>query len=312
MQEVFIHTQDFINYINNTTREVFSYASTTPGLMHVYTVAHSSLTLYTEMLAESDEYQSIQDRINQPLPDPPLDRSGKLRVHQTSRKLGLVIGWYGLGDDPSDPTKVGDGTPFTFSHSIDESEPANKYIDINCVENETWLHEGYITWKGCHLDTISLSVVPRVTGTTVSSGTYYNLYGGYLIVPAAGDGTIQITSDITTHSGGLVYIPDDDLGNPPTAFWNAEWNTTTKQYENITPAPYGDGRYNMFAAEVPLAKFVHSIPLLESGFIALNSSDTDQLGHGMRIKMTADTNNDIPDHDWSIACTMCMHRAKTV
>ena len=68
----------------------------------------------------------------------------------------------------------------------------------------------------------------------------------------------------------------------------------------------------MFGVEVELARFVHSIPLLDSGFIALNSSDTDQLGHGMRIRMTADTNTDVADHAWAIACTMCMHRARTV
>lgn len=312
MQEIFIHTQDFIDYINTTTREVFAHKDTSSGLIRVYTVGHQSLILYTEMLEESEEYQSILDRINIALPDPPLDRSGKLRVHQTSRRLGTVIGWYGRGDDPSDPTNVGGGTPFTYSHTTGENEPVDIYIDINCVENETWLHEGYLTWKGCHLDTVSLSVVSRATSTITSSGTYYNLYNGYLIVPAAGDGTIQITSDITTHSGGLVYMPNDDLDNPPTAFWNADWNTSTKRYENITAAPAGDGRYNMFPAEITLAKFVHAIPLLESGFIALNSSDTDQLGHGMRIKMTADTNNDIPDHDWAIACTMCMHRKRTM
>jgi len=57
------------------------------------------------------------------------------------------------------------------------------------------------------------------------------------------------------------------------------------------------------------------MPLLNSGFIALNSSDTDELGHGMRLKMIADTNttvSGIGDHDWSLAVTMCLHRKKSV
>ena len=241
----------------------------------------------------------------------PKDRSGKTRVHQTSRKLGTRIYWTGEGDDTTNPTAIGGGTKTSYTHSIGQEEPNISYIDFNIAENETWLHEGYLTWKGAELDTISLELVPRITPTTVSSGTNYNLYDGYLIIPAAGDGTVQIVSDITTHSGGLVYMPDDDLGNPPTAFWNAEWDTTTKKYINITPAPNADGRYNMFAVEVGFAKFINNIPMLSDGFIALNSSDTDQLGQGMRLKMTCDTNNTVADHDWSIASIICLHRAKS-
>jgi hypothetical protein len=108
-------------------------------------------------------------------------------------------------------------------------------------------------------------------------------------------------------------MPNNDLDEPPTAFWNADWNSETQRYENITPAPYGNGRYNIFAVEVIFARFINKIPLLSSGFIALNSSDTDQMGHGMRLKMTADTNKETSqDHNWSVACIMCMHREKSV
>ncbi len=241
------------------------------------------------------------------------DRSGKLRVHQTSRKLGMRIMWTGVGDDPTDPDKVGGGASFSLTHEIDESEPLVKYIDFNMVNNETWLHEGYLTWDGADLDILSLEMVPRVTKVATSSGTNYNLYGGYLVVPTyPGTGTIDITSDITTHSGGLIYMPDNDLGESPTAYWNADWNASTEEYENITPAYSGDGRYNMFSVEVTFAKFLNNIPLLASGFIALNSSDTDQIGHGMRLKMTADTNDGVQDHAWSIACIMCLHRERSV
>jgi hypothetical protein len=108
-------------------------------------------------------------------------------------------------------------------------------------------------------------------------------------------------------------MPNNDLNEPPTAFWNADWNSSTQEYENITPAPAGNGRYNMFAVEVVFAEFIRSIPLLSSGFIALASSDTDQMGHGMRLKMTADTNLETAsDHDWSVACIMCLHRESSV
>lgn len=243
------------------------------------------------------------------------DRSGKLRVHQTSRKLGTIISWTGEGDDPSTPSDIGGGEPFSFTYKIGQSIPLVKYIDFNMVENETWLHEGYITWKDCYLDALDLKVVSTVTSTVTSSGTNYDLYGGYLIVPAIpGTGTIDIISDITTSSGGLVFMPKNDLNEASIAYWNAEWDTVTKKFTNITAAPSGDGEYNMFSVEVTIAHFVRKMPLLNSGFIALNSSDTDELGHGMRLKMAAYTNisTDVGDHDWAVACTMCLHRARTV
>lgn len=257
---------------------------------------------------------SIDSDVEQPvrLNEEMRDRSGKIRFHQTSRKLGLRIMWSGEGDDPSDPSSVGDGESFTFQYSIGDSEPMVKYIDFNIVENETWLHEGYLTWKDAVMDTLTLQMVPRVTGVETTTSGNYNLYGGYLVIPASpGTGNINITTDITTANGGLVYMPNNDLDEAPTAFWDAEWNSTEQRYENITPAPYGNGRYNMFAVEIVFAEFIRSIPLLGSGFIALNSSDTDQMGHGMRLKMLADTNNDVPDHDWFVACIMCLHRERS-
>jgi len=54
------------------------------------------------------------------------------------------------------------------------------------------------------------------------------------------------------------------------------------------------------------------MPLLGNGFIALNSSDTDQMGHGMRLKMISESNISNGDHVWSVACLMCMHRSSSV
>jgi len=241
------------------------------------------------------------------------DRSGKLRVHQTSRKIGTIIQWTGEGDDPTNPSVLGGGERLTFDYTVGTTEPLVKYIDFNIVENETWLHEGYLTWKGAHLDRVDLKMVCRATGIeVVGTGGNYNLYGGYMIVPAVpGEGSVNITSDITTHSGGLVYMPNNDSDETPTAFWDADWNTATKEYENIAPNLTGQGRYNMFPAEITFAHFVRGMPLLGTGFIALNSSDTDQMGHGMRLKFSLDVNTETTDdHDVALACTMCLHRAK--
>jgi len=241
--------------------------------------------------------------------------SGKTRVHQTSRQLGMKTYFTGSGDDPSDVTDVGSGHDFHFDHIIGDSTNDSIYLDFNCIENETWLHEGYIIWKYAEFDEISMIAVPRVVEWQSGSGTDYNLYGGYLVIPSDGtNGTVEITGDLTESIGGLVYMPDDDAGNAPVAFWNADWNTTTKEFENIIPAPYGNGRYNIFAYEVTLSNFVNRIPLLGDGFKRLQASDVDQLGHGMRLKAIIKTyiSDHHDDHHWHVACVLTFHREHCV
>jgi hypothetical protein len=156
-------------------------------------------------------------------------------------------------------------------------------------------------------------MVPRTVTTSGSVGSNMVVYGGYLVVPVPnGYGNVVINNDLSQPTGGLVYMPNNDLDEPPTAYWDADWNNTIHKYENIRPNLTGAGRYNIFSHEVILAEFVREIPLLSDGFMVLASSDTDQLGQGMRLKMIADTNNvESPDHDWSVACIMCLHRNRS-
>jgi len=242
----------------------------------------------------------------------PRDVSGKIRVHQTSRKLGLVVYFSGAGDDISNINDVGNGAPLEINHKVGQLLEQSAYMDFNIVKNETWLHEGYIIWKNTDFDYISGEIVTRSVSVTPGTNTFYNLYNGYLIIPAAGNGNYEITSDITDPVGGLVYMPSHDDGSRPTAFWNADWNNDTNRYENITPAPTGDGFYNMFANEVSLFKFFNRVPLIGDGFQKIQSSDTDRLGQGMRLKMTAYTNTSTSDHDWKMATFLAFNRKHTL
>lgn len=240
----------------------------------------------------------------------PTDQSGKLRVHQTSRRFGTRILWTGIGDDISDITTVGGGEPLIFSHLIGEQGPLFKYIDLNIIENQTYIHEGYMTWKDCLMDKLTLQIVPRTVTVSGVVGGNKTVYGGYLVVPTApGAGNYEVTSDLTAPTGGLIYLPDGDTGDPPNGYWDADYNIATHKFGNIRPNYTGTGRYHMFSYEIVFSEFVREIPLLASGFIALNSSDTDELGQGMRIKMIADTCTDIGgDHNWQLACILCLHR----
>jgi len=240
------------------------------------------------------------------------DKSGRLRIQETSRPLNTHTYFTGAGDDPTDVTDVGGGEFLNVCHTISGATTQSVTIDLNMIENETYIHEGYITWKNACCDSVSFEVIPRTVNYTVSSGTYYNIYGGYLVVPAAGDGTANITSDITQPDGGLVYMADNDVGVTPTAYWNADWNTTTKEFENIAAAPLGDGRYNMFTVAVVLSRFANRLPLIGDGFIMLQSADAEQIGHGMRFRLTAITSATEPDHDWKLGGILTFHRKNSV
>lgn len=222
--------------------------------------------------------------------------------------------WTGIGDDTSDITKVGGGAPLIFHHEIDDVEPMVAYIDFNIIENETWIHEGYMTWKDACLDTLTLQMVPRTVTVSGVVGGDKTVYGGYLIVPTvSGTGDVEVVEDLTNPSTGLVYMPNNDLDEAPTAYWDADYNTTTHKFENIRPNYSGTGRYNIFTYEIIFAEFVRQIPFLSSGFLPLNSSDVDQIGQGMRLKMIADTSMTCSgDHEWCVACIMCLHRERSV
>lgn len=241
---------------------------------------------------------------------PPKDSTGKERVQSTARPLGLKTCWTGCGDDPATPVSYGNGTRMIHKHSIGESLTQYLYIDFNCVKNKTFLYEGYIDWKDALNDHVTLEIVPKTVTTEASINTYYNLYDGYLIVPAAGDGTINVTSDLTLGNGGLVGLPYFDYGIPASpGYWNADWNSTTNKFENITAAPLGNGQYNIFTQEVTLDRFVNKINLLGSGFIRIDSDDAENIGHGMRLRITFNTYND--DHNWYFAFKLAMFREKT-
>lgn len=236
---------------------------------------------------------------------------GKIEVHESSRIPFTRTYYTGCGDNPDVISDVGNGTQFISDHTIGQPMTQYLYLDFNIIENETWIHEGYMIWNQAKFDMITFEIVPRTVSGTVSSGTYFNVYGGYLVVPAAGDGTFQLLSDITQPHGGLVHIPFDYDGNRTApCFWNATWNSTTKQFENITAAPFGDGMFNMFTVEVSLARFINKIPVIGNGFEMMQSADADQIGQGMRLRARLETSP--PDHDWDVGCILTMHRARSI
>lgn len=233
-------------------------------------------------------------------------KDNKIFVQETSRPLGTQIYFSSDGDDPADPNKVGGGADFSIIHKIGDPLVQTKAISYNVKENNTYLHEGYVIWQGASFDRVSLSIIPKVTASSLGSGTFFNAYGPY-IVPAAGDGTLVVQPGDMRLIEMLVGI---DYSDKKPGFWNADYNSTTHQFENITAAPLGNGSYNMLHTEVTLERFVNRILLLDNGFLMLQSAESSQLPCNCDLRLTLETAGD--DHDWRAAFIIVMHRDRTV
>jgi len=244
----------------------------------------------------------------------PTTVDGKPRFHETPRPLGTKTHFTSFGDDPNDPTDIGNGAPFELVHTIGGGD-SPIYLDYNCVENITWICSGSITFEGCVRNKIVFDMVSRSTNCQPSeTPTDYKLYGGiifpadfpygssYVTVPDIIDGSML-------HDKGLIYAPNNDLGEVPSAYWDATWDGDSTSFVNITPVPNGTGRYNMINYEKIFVRFVNKL-LLGSQTHEFYSKDVDQLGHGVRFKITPITRGN--DHNWSAVGEMLMYREKTI
>lgn len=256
-------------------------------------------TILASVVSSHDPYDIPSEN------DVPTDLCNKAFIHSTSKPLGFYTYFTSTGDDPADPTDIGGGQFMEIKHAEGDALSQSMYIDLNVKENMTLLHEGYVAWSNADFDAVTLAIVPRITNTTPSSGTYFNSYNG-VIVPAAGDGTIDVaTEDIelvemTVQEGTKKRLP---------GYWNADYDVETHSFSNITAAPDGSGIYNMFSEEKVLNCFVNKVLFVDSGFMKLQSSDAAELGHGLRLKFTIDTRG--TDHVWKAAVILAFHRLKT-
>lgn len=248
--------------------------------------------------ALGDQYLKFED---------PENTDGRKIVHATPRKRGLFTCFIGAADSQVDPSRIAgaDGTPLVYHHQIGDTSPAKIYFDLNTIANETYAHAGHMMWKDALLDFVSLETVPKLSTYTISSDTFFNLYGGYLVIPAAGNGNINMTSM------NLVEVPTNEFGTRSGAgYWDASYDTVNKVFTNIVPNVYGQGRFNMFTMEIVFDRFINRMPMLGDGFLSLDTYDASQLGHGMRLRLTFETSA-AGDHEWYWCAGLKPYRKKT-
>lgn len=238
----------------------------------------------------------------------PFNVDGRPITHSTPRRFGLTTYFTGGDDSQSHPSAIGGGNNNSFiHHRIGDTPYQTAYLNFNTIVNDTQAHAGFLSWSGARGDRITADVVPQVTQVSPGVNTYFNLYGGFLVIPAAGDGVI----DVNPLTAKLVEVPLNEKGlRSGAGYWNADYNTATGQFENMTPALMGDGRFNIFAYEVPMQRFINNVPLVGEGNIYLTSHDASLIGHNSSIKLTATTVGD--DHEWMVSAFLSLFRKYTI
>ena len=228
----------------------------------------------------------------------------KLFVQNTPRPIGTFTTFSSQGDDPNNPHDVGNGQKFMLNHKIGDSLDQYVYGDFNTMCNKTYAQEGYGIWETADFDQLIIEIVPQVTVYSEGTNTYFDLYGGYLVVPAAGNGHINIQPQDMR----LVEIPysiDEPTKRQSPAFWDADYDHETHQFYNIRPNLTASGQYNMFTVELVFERIVNYI-ILGSKSMNLKTNDVAELGYGMRIRFNFKTC--APDHDWKMACMFMFNR----
>ena len=240
---------------------------------------------------------------------PVKNSDGRVINHTTPRPMGTFTYFTGSDDDHVDPHAVGgvvNVNELDWHHQIGDAMTDSRYFDFNTIINTTYIRQGNLIFKNAELDYLDFEVVPKVTTYTLEENTNFNLYSGYLIIPAAGDGTVQVANEDMI----LVQNVPNEFGVRPAGYWDADWSTTTKQFENIAPNVNGTGNYNMFGLEIILHRFMNRKKLLGNGLEICETEDVAPLGHNIRLKITTTTQN--PDHEWSVAATLMLYRNRTV
>ena len=238
---------------------------------------------------------------------PEREYDNRAMIHATPRYRGTVTCFSSQDEDQADPSKVwGGANKIKYHHTIGSSLTHSFYLDFNTIDNTTYMFSGSFNWVDCNFDEVHVYIVPKVTASSAGVSTNFNLFGGYLIVPAAGDGTLTVNpADMQ-----LVQVTRNEFGNFPAGYFDADYNTTTKVFENVVPNVNGTGAFNLFSVEVPFHKYVNNYVMLGNYGNSLTSYDADSLGHNIRLRF--DFQTDGADHDWKFAGNIVLFRGKTI
>jgi len=309
-------TYQFNKLVYGSTFEVEIQRSTIKvGLVGIATKGNvSEITFKAELSPE--EYDVLQALVTLHDPTPPSPETDVLKttdnrfiVKPNVRPL-FTSGYFTARDDNrAIPKDVGGGNNYIkLHHKIGDPEVVTITQQFNVEGNRTWIHEGYMTHIGAEFDSFCFYISTKPTPTTPQAGTIFKQTSKGIIVPVTeGAGDVNIdTENLTTL---VSVVPRTDNGTLPAAYWNATYNLTTGKYENLTPAPDGKGKYNIFFVEAILKRYINNICLIGNTHPKFETSDPSELGTNMLCNYRFTTNMN-PDHEWKASIYVSMFREK--
>ena len=229
----------------------------------------------------------------------------RLIVKPSVRPL-LTYGTYvGAGDDPFTPGDTGGGPGDTFiDHKVGDPTTIVVPHRFNVEGNRTFLWEGYLTFENAIFDEFSFIIKPVPTPITSATGTNYLAYNG-VIVPVNGTGNALPDMD---NLCPVSSVPKTDTGVFPAAYWNATYSPSTGKYTNLTPAPDGKGKYNLFYTDYVIKRHINRFRMLGSNHMVFAATDPSELGTNLKCEYQFTTVG--PDHPWRASISMSMFREK--
>jgi hypothetical protein len=243
----------------------------------------------------------------------PRDGSGKAFFHPTVRPFGTKVHFTGSEDSDLAVSDIGSGNVIEHRHSVGDPLVEVKYYSFNTILNVTHIQEGLIQCWNTFFDKMTVEFVPRVVTTVPGEATPY-LYDPSVpvILPSeivGGNGNVVLNEDITAHNGGFVQALPNENGVKPPAYWNATFDPDTGLFSGISPAPNGDGDYNLFHTEYVLSRFGNRISMLSTMSQWFRTDDSDSIPHGTLMRLTFETSGE--DHEWGITLTLKLHRTRS-
>jgi hypothetical protein len=255
---------------------------------------------------------------------PVLGFDGKPIIHSSPRPDGTMTYVTGRCDDFSDPKDYGSGKSMVITHFVGGGELMTTfgeeyryeylYADFNVIDNPTYIYDAIVSFQNTSNDLASAYIVPSISTIETATNTNFRTIPfldntDTLIVPAIYFGGPN-TGNVNVLDYKLVQSTTNARGEKAPAFWNADWNSTLKVFENITPAP-GNGNYNLFTKEAKLVRFVNDVTLVGTGSINIESKDVEKIGHGIRFKICLKIKS-YTDHNCSLSVSMRMYRKYTI
>lgn len=213
-------------------------------------------------------------------------------------------------DNVAIPGDVGNGENLIeVDHKIGDPATVTITQKFNVESNRSWVFEGYLKYSNALFDRFCFYISTVATPFTEMAGTNFLRYPGKkIILPAMGNGDVSL--DLNNLTTLVSVVPKTDSGLYPSAYWDADYNSTTGKYENLTPNLTGEGKYNIFYEEVTLKRYINNVGLIGDGFFKFETTDPSELASNLKCNYMFTTTGD--DHDWRAIVFISMFREKGV